>query len=409
MLLLRQTQRGQPMTKTKDITIFENKLLEFITDEDPLLSMLQWVTDKLVEVEVAQKVKAEKGKHTPSRATYRCGTRVRRFDTRMGTLYLVIPKLRKGGYIPFFVTEKKRSEQALIQVVQEAWKNGISTRKIDRVAKSLGIESISASQVSEINKGLDSMVDEFRTRRLEAEYPIIWADALYEKIRDDGHVNNKAVMVVKGINLQGIPQILAIEAMQNESEATYRELFGKLKERGLEKVWLCVSDAHAGLQAAIRKEFLGASWQRCKVHFMRNILAHVNQKEKEKFAGLLKQIWLEPDRESAIACARRLIDKYEKRFPQATECLEAGLEDSLQFYAFPEIDHRKISSSNTLERLNLEIRRRSRIVGIFPSIDSYIRLITSFLIEYEEDWQTGHSYINEIVLAKQRELLIKAA
>lgn len=270
------------MTKAKDITIFENKLLEFITDEDPLLSMLQWVTDKLVEVEVAQKVKAEKGKHTPSRATYRCGTRVRRFDTRMGTLYLVIPKLRKGGYIPFFVTEKKRSEQALIQVVQEAWKNGISTRKIDRVAKSLGIESISASQVSEINKGLDSMVDEFRTRRLEAEYPIIWADALYEKIRDDGHVNNKAVMVVKGINLQGIPQILAIEAMQNESEATYRELFGKLKERGLEKVWLCVSDAHAGLQAAIRKEFLGASWQRCKVHFMRNILAHVNQKEKEK-------------------------------------------------------------------------------------------------------------------------------
>lgn len=253
------------------------------------------------------------------------------------------------------------------------------------------------------------MVDEFRTRRLEAEYPIIWADALYEKIRDDGHVRNKAVMVVKGINMQGIPQILAIEAMQNESEATYRDLFAKLKNRGLEKVWLCVSDAHAGLQAAIRKEFLGASWQRCKVHFMRNILAHVNQKEKEKFAGLLKQIWIEPDRESAIACARRLIDKYEKRFPQATECLEVGLEDSLQYYAFPEIDHRKISSSNTLERLNLEIRRRSRVVGIFPSVESYIRLITSFLIEYEEDWQTGRSYINEIVLAKQRELLIKVA
>lgn len=396
------------MTKNKDTTFFENKLLEFITDDDPLLSMLQWVTDKLVEVEVAQKVNAAKGKHTPSRATYRCGTRVRRFDTRMGTLYLVIPKLRKGGYIPFFVTEKKRSEQALIQVIQEAWKNGISTRKIDKVAKSIGIENISASQVSEINKGLDSMVDEFRNRQLEAEYPIIWADALYEKIRDDGHVSNKAVMVVKGINLQGIPQILAVEAMQNESEATYRDLFGKLKKRGLEKVWLCVSDAHAGLQAAIRKEFLDASWQRCKVHFMRNILAHVNQKEKEKFASLLKQIWLEPDRESAIACARRLIDKYEKRFPQAIECLEAGLEDSLQFYTFPEIDHRKISSSNTLERLNLEIRRRSRVVGIFPSVDSYIRLITSFLIEYEEDWQTGHSYINEVVLAKQRELLVKA-
>lgn len=134
---------------------------------------------------------------------------------------------------------------------------------------------------------------------------------------------------------------------------------------------------------------------------MRNILAHVNQKEKEKFASQLKQIWLEPDRESSIACAKRLIDKYENRFPKATECLEAGLEDSLQFHNFPEIDHRKIASSNTLERLNLEIRRRSRVVGIFPSVDSYIRLITSFLIEYEEDWQTGRSYINEIVIARQ--------
>lgn len=397
------------MTKTKNTTFFESKLLEFITEDDPLLTMLQWVTDKLIEVEVAQKVKAAKGKHTAERTTYRCGTRVRRFDTRMGTLYLVIPKLRKGGYIPFFVTEKKRSEQALIQVVQEAWTNGISTRKIDKVAKSLGIENISASQVSEINKGLDAMVEEFRTRQLEAEYPVIWADALYEKIRDDGYVHNKAVMVVKGINLQGIPQVLAVEPMPNESEATYRDLFSRLKRRGISKIWLCVSDAHPGLQAAIRKEFLGACWQRCKVHFMRNILAHVNQKEKEKFDSLLKQIWLEPDRESAIACAERLIGKYEKRFPQAIECLDVGLEGSLQFYAFPEIDHRKISSSNTLERLNVEIRRRSRVVGIFPSIDSYIRLITSFLIEYEEDWQTGRSYINEAVLAKQRELLPKTA
>lgn len=397
------------MTKIKDITVFENKLLEFITEDDPLLSMLQWVTDKLVEVEVAQKVNAEKGKHATNRVTYRCGTRVRRFDTRLGTIYLVIPKLRKGGYIPFFVTEKKRSEQALIEVIQETWKNGISTRKIDRVAKSLGIENISASQVSEINKGLDEMVEEFRNRRLEAEYPVIWIDALYEKIRNDRHVQNMAVMVVKGINLQGMPQILAVEPMESEAEATYRALFAGLKERGLERVWLCVSDAHAGLQAAIRKDFIGASWQRCKVHFMRNILAHVNQKEKLVFASRLKQIWLEPDKESAIACANRLIDKYENRFPQATECLEAGLEDALQYYAFPEIDHRKIASSNTLERMNLEIRRRSRVVGIFPSIGSYIRLITSYLIEYEEDWQTGRSYINAETLAKQRVLLSKVA
>ena len=397
------------MTKTKDTTFFENKLLQFITEEDPLLAMLQWVADKLVEVEVAQKVNSIKGKHTKERTTYRCGTRVRRFDTRLGTLYMVIPKLRKGGYIPFFVTEKKRSEQALIEVIQEAWKNGISTRKIDRVAKSLGIENISASQVSEINKGLDDMVHEFRTRPLESEYPVLWVDALYEKIRNDTRVQNMAVQVVKGINKEGIPQILAVEPMENESEETYRALFSKLKSRGLKTVWLCVSDAHKGLQAAIRKEFIGASWQRCKVHFMRNILAHVNQKEKEKFASHLKQIWLEPDRESAVGCAERLITKYGKRFPQAIECLENGLEDSLQFYEFPEIDHRKIATTNSLERLNVEIRRRSRVVGIFPSIGSYVRLITSYLMEYEEDWQSGRSYINHEALAKQRVLLKLAA
>lgn len=397
------------MTKSKDTMFFENKLLDFIAEQDPLLSMLQWMTERLIEVEVAGKTNAEKGKHSTMRTNYRCGTRVRRFDTRLGTMYLVIPKLRKGGYIPFFVTEKKRSEQALIEVIQEAWKNGISTRKIERVAKSLGIESISASQVSEINKGLDDMVEEFRNRRLDEEYPVIWIDALYEKIRNDRKVSNMAVMVVKGIDRKGMPQILAVEPMECESEETYRILFRRLKERGLKKVWLCVSDAHAGLQAAVRKEFLGAAWQRCKVHLMRNVLAHVNQKEKLEFAARLKQIWLEPDKESAIDCANRLCAKYEKRFPKAIECLQNGLEDSLQFYAFEEIDHRKISSTNTLERLNLEIRRRSRVVGIFPSIHSYVRLITTYLIEYEEDWQTGYSYIKAETLERQRSKLQKAA
>ena len=397
------------MTKTKDATFLENKLLQFITEDDPLLAILQWVADKLVEVEVAQKVNSLKGKRTGDRTTYRCGTRARRLDTRLGTLCMVIPKLRKGGYIPFLVTEKKRSEQALIEVIQEAWKNGISTRRIDRVAKDLGIQNISASQVNEINKGLDDMVHEFRTRPIESEYPVLWVDALYEKIRNDTRVQNMAVLVVKGINRQGMPQILAVEPMENESEETYRSLFSSLRSRGLKSIRLCVSDAHKGLQAAIRKEFIGASQQRCKVHFMRNILAHVNQKEKERFASHLRQIWLEPDREGAFACAERLSTKYRRRFPQAIECLENGLEDSVQFYGFPEIDHRKISSTNPLERLNVEIRRRSRVVGIFPSIGSYVRVIPSYLIEYEEDWQSGRSYINHEALDRQRVLLKPAA
>ena len=181
MLVTTLTKKEKTMANKNDTTVFENKLLDFVTAKDPMLEMLQWVMDKFMEIEVAHKTGAEKGIHAKSRTSYRCGYRIRRFDTRLGTVYLSVPKIRQGGYIPFFVTEKKRSEQALIQVVQECWLNGVSTRKIENIAKRLGIESLSASEVSEINNGLDEMVDEFRSRKLDAEYPVIWADALYEK------------------------------------------------------------------------------------------------------------------------------------------------------------------------------------------------------------------------------------
>src|SRR5574344_2661085 len=188
MLVTTLTKEEKTMAKTKDTTFFENKLLDFVTAQDPMLEMMQWMMDKFMELEVAHKTGAEKGLHAGSRTGYRSGYRVRRFDTRLGTVYLSVPKLRQGGYIPFFVTEKKRSEQALTQVVQECWMNGVSTRKIENIAKKLGIETLSASEVSEINKGLDEMIAEFRTRRLESEYPVIWADALYEKIRDNHRI-----------------------------------------------------------------------------------------------------------------------------------------------------------------------------------------------------------------------------
>ena len=307
------------------------------------------------------------------------------------------------------MTEKKRSEQALIQVVQECWLNGVSTRKIENIAKGLGIESLSASEVSEINHGLDQMVDEFRSRKLDAEYPVIWADALYEKIRDNHRIVSKAVMVIKAVNLEGQQEILAIEPMENESEETYSALFRKLQDRGLEKVWLCVSDAHKGLQGAIRRTLPGTSWQRCKVHFMRNILAYVPQKDKEKVAAKLKLIWKAPDEKSARAMKAVFCQEYEKSFPKAVKCLEEGFEDSVQFYAFEELDSRKISSTNTLERLNREIRRRSSVVGIFPSTDSYIRLITSYLLEYSDDWQTERCYMNASSIKLQKEILFNAA
>ena len=218
------------MAKKNDTAFFENKLLDFVTSTDPMLEMLQWVMDKFMEIEVAHKTGAEKGIHAQSRTGYRCGYRIRRFDTRLGTVYLSVPKIRQGGYIPFFVTEKKRSEQALIQVVQECRLNGVSTRKIEHIAKKLGIESLSASEVSQINSSLDQMVDEFRKRRLEAEYPVIRVDALYEKIRDNHRIAGKAVMVIKAVNLEGQQEILAVEPMENESEETYSALFRRLRE-----------------------------------------------------------------------------------------------------------------------------------------------------------------------------------
>jgi putative transposase len=390
------------MTDSNITKELEKKLLSFITEEDPMLCMLQWITEKFMEIEVANKVGALKGKHSTERNTHLSGSRVRRFDTRMGTMYLTIPKLRKGGYVPFFVTAKKRSEQALMQIIQEAWVSGISTRKIERLAKSMGIEQISASQVSEVNKELDAMVDEFRNRPLQAEYPILWIDALYEKIRENGHVVSMAVLVVKGVTLDGTAQILAVEPMHNESEETYRILFQNLKNRGVKRVWLCISDAHKGLQAAIKKEFIGTSWQRCKVHFMRNILAYVGHRHKDNFAKQLKHIWLQPDEKQARSYAQSFIESYEEQFPEAIRCLEEGLEDSLQFYRFDQIDHRKISSTNTLERLNREIRRRSKVVGLFPNKASYIRLITTYLLEYEEEWQSGRAYVSVQSLTEQR-------
>jgi len=387
----------------------EKMLLKFLADEDPMLSMLKWLCEQLMEIEVCAKINAIKSERTPERTGYRSGYRVRRFDTRLGTMYLFVPKIRNGGYIPFFVTEKKRSEAALINVIQEAYINGVSTRKIEKLAKNLGIDSISRSQVSQITKELNDQVAAFRQRPLQETYPVLWIDSLYEKIRVGHQVKNLAVAVVVGLDENGKRDILAIEPMYEESETTYQSLFDNLKERGLKNVWLVVSDAHKGLVKAIQKSFIGCSWQRCKVHFMRNILAHVPAKGKAEFANRLKQIWLQPDMESAQAYANSFMDTYENKYPGAIKILEEGLEDSLQFYTFKRIDHRKISSTNILERLNREIRRRTAVVGVFPNMDSYIRLITTYLIEYSEEWSTGRSYVKPEIIQLTKEDILKAA
>ena len=377
-----------------DSEIFRQILTGFVTEEDPLLSMLKWMMDQLMQIEAEMKVGAKKHEHNSERKSHFSGYRPRRFDTRLGTVYLMVPKIRKGGYVPFFVTEKKRSEQALMAMVKEAWVNGVSTRKIEHLAKELGIENISASQVSQINKGLDEQIEVFRNRPLQKIYPFVWVDALYEKVRNqEGRVISTAIMVAYGVTMDGDREILAVEPFVSESTTTWKAFFDKLKQRGVEKIALLISDAHQGITQAFKASFIGGSWQRCKVHFMRNIGAYVSKRGKEAFMAKLKQIWLQPTKEDAYNVARALIEEYGNKYPEAIETLKEGLEDSLQFYHFPQIDKRRISSTNVLERLNKEIRRRSKVVSIFPSQASYLRLITAFLMEYSEDWETERSYI----------------
>ena len=321
------------MAHKKNSTNLTELLLQCMTQPDPMLSMLEWLCTRLMEAEVDQQLGAEKSQRTDGRSGYRSGYRPRRLDTRMWTMYLMVPKVRQGGYISFFVTERKRSEAALIQVVQEAFVHGVSTRKMEKLAQSLGIENLSRSQVSEMTKGLNEQVNEFRNRPLSnTVYPVLWVDALYEKVRVDGRIVSMAVLIVCGVDENGHRDIIAVEPMAEESRSSYGVLFQDLKDRGLATPKLIISDAHSGLVSAIQESFPGASWQRCKVHFMRNILAYVPQKEKKSFAAVLKEIWLAPTAELARKRAYDVMDAYAKRFPKAVQCLENGLEDSLRDY-----------------------------------------------------------------------------
>ena len=399
--------------KISERELFQHVMMGFMMEADPMLAMLKWITEQLMQIEAEYKAGANKNEHNANRKTYFSGYRPRRFDTRMGTIYLMVPKLRKGGYVPFFVTAKKRSEEALIGIIQEAYINGVSTRKIERLAKEMGIEGISASQVSSINKSLDEQVEAFRNRPLQEEYPFIYVDALYEKIRSNKRVVSTAMMVAYGVGMDGRREVLAIEPFYSESNESWAAFFKKLKARGVKRVALVVSDAHQGIQNAVKTEFTGTSWQRCKVHFMRNILAYVSPKSKALFSDRLKQIWLQKTYEDAQKQSKLFTEEYQSLYPEAISCLEEGLEDSLQFFHFDFIDHRRISSTNVLERLNREIRRRSKVVGIFPSRESYLRLLTSYLMEYTEEWEVERSYIQpqklELVMIKREELLRYAA
>ncbi len=383
------------MAQVNDTIEFAEALQEISESGNPLLTMLRMICQEFMELEVSQKISADRSERSEERTGYRSGYRDRRLDTRLGTLNLSIPKLRSGGYVPAFMERWQRSEQALVATIHDIYVMGVSTRKVQALAESMGIESISAAEVSNMAKSLDEQVEAFRKQDFTGkQFPILWVDAIYEKVRVDSRVVSMAIEIVCGVSTDGHREVLAIEPMAMESKDSYLALFRDLRSRGLAVPKLIISDAHTGLVAAIQEGFPGASWQRCKVHFMRNILAHIPQRSKDAFAKELKQIWLAEDAEHARALAVALNEKYRNKYPKAIDCLENGLEDSLTFFSFPMIDQRKIASSNMIERLNKEIRRRTRVVGIFPNEASYMRLVCSYILEYAEDWAYERVYLS---------------
>jgi transposase-like protein len=346
--------------------------------------MAELLTDFVMEAEVTAKIGAEPHERNSERTTHRNGYRERRWDTRLGTLTLNVPKLREGGYVPSFIEHRKRSEQALISVIQEAVVKGVSTRKIEAVLEQFGIAGVSAGQVSQLCATMDEKVRQFGERPLgESRY--VWVDALYEKVRVDDRVESMAVVIATGVNLEGRREVLGVDVVPAESEEGWSAFFKNLKERGLKGVKLVISDAHKGLMAAVRK-VLKAEWQRCKVHFYRNVLVHVPKRSQAEVSEAMKGVFVQRDEKSAKAKAVELVGQFETRFAKAMETFESGIDDVLSYLHYPQGHRVRISSTNPLERLNLEIRRRTRVVGIFPHAGACLRLIGMLLVEKHEDW-----------------------
>lgn len=361
---------------------------------DALRDLFASAINTLMQQEVTARLGADHYERHGNREGLRNGTRTRRLDTRMGTLNLEIPRIRNESYMPSFLTHRERCEAALASVIQEAYVNGISTRKMQKLAQAFGIESMSKSQVSSLNAELDGLVAEFRERSLTANYPYLMFDALYEKIRVSGRSCSNAVVVAYGIREDGVRELIGIEIVDTESFESWSMFFRKLLERGLKGVKLVISDAHAGLTKAIAEVLLGAAWQRCKVHFLRNILAAIPKNSKEVVAADLKPLFHQSKREDALAIVNHLVEKHGAKHERAMQILVDGIDDALTYLDFPAEHAAKISSTNPIERINREIRRRTRAVGVFPSVASAIRLIGMVLIEQTEEWETQRGYMS---------------
>lgn len=363
-------------------------------DLDFLRQGVKVLTEAIMELELSEKIGAGLYEHSPERTTYRNGYRERDWDTRTGTIPLQIPRIRNGSYFPSLLEPRRRAEQALLSVVQEAYVIGVSTRKVDNLVCSLGMEGISKSEVSRICQGLDDEVRIWRNNPLIIRYPYLWLDATYVKIREDSRVVSQAVIVAYGVTENGEREIIGLEAGPGEDGAFWTEFLRSLVSRGLAGVMLVISDAHRGLREAIGTVLNGASWQRCRVHFMRNALAKVPRGSQAEVAAAVRTIFAQPDRENAGMQLGRVADSLRSRFSSVSALLEETEEDILAYMAFPGEHWRQISSNNPLERLNKEIKRRSNVVGIFPNREAVIRLIGAILMEQQDEWQTKRRYFS---------------
>jgi putative transposase len=360
---------------------------------DYLRESLAWVVQQLMEAEVSELIGAARGERAPEeRLTHRNGYRSRAWSTRAGELELAIPKLRRGSYFPSFLEPRRRSERALVSVVQEAYVAGVSTRKVDQVVESLGLR-ISRSEVSRICEGLDEQVEAFRNRPLEGRYSYLWLDAKVEKVRDGGRVVRKALVLAYGVHESGYREVIGLDVGECETDAFWRSFLRSLVERGLTGVQLVVSDAHAGLKKAIG-QVPGCPWQRCSVHFLREALGHARREQQPMLAALLRPIFGAEDHERARELVEEALERLRKPLPKVAALLEEAEDDLLAFYSFPADHWPKLRSTNPLERVNREIGRRTDVVGIFPNDRALIRLAASVVIEQNDEWLVGRRYLS---------------
>jgi transposase-like protein len=375
------------------------ELVEKEADGDLVREMLAFAAERLMEMEVEGVAGAPKGVRSLVRETQRNGYRERDWETRAGRIELAIPKLRKGSYFPSFLEPRRTAEKALVAVIQEAYVHGVSTRAVDDLVKAMGGSGVSKSQVSRLCAEIDARVNAFLSRPLEGAWPYLWLDATYIKVRDGGRIVSRAVIVAVAVNEDGKREVLGVATGPSEAETFWTDFLRSLADRGLRGVKLVVADDHKGLRAAARRVF-DATHQRCRVHWMRNALAHAPAKQRTAVAAMLKTIFAQETKADAMAQWDTVADALRDKQPKLGALMDASREDVLAYMDFPREHWPQIASTNPLERVNREIKRRSDVVGIFPNDAAAVRLVGALLLETNDEWAVARRYMSLETLAR---------